>query len=151
MRDLLKIDKCQRMLYLRLFLCLNAYPEITADSFNDNSSPQQFSGESDSSSGVPSARVTHDNYEGQPMLMGQDLLDNPANVHLGMDDHHQSLLRDSQDINSIAMSSMMPSMQNTIVDETLAFGGGADAGNLLLTNDQAANGGQLHIQRQLMT
>jgi len=36
MRDLLKIEKCQRMLYLRLFLCMNAYPEISADTFNEH-------------------------------------------------------------------------------------------------------------------
>ena len=31
MRDLLKIGKLQRMLYLRLFLCTNNYPNISAD------------------------------------------------------------------------------------------------------------------------
>ena len=35
MRDLLKMEKIQRMLYLRLFLCMNAYPEITSESFNE--------------------------------------------------------------------------------------------------------------------
>lgn len=36
MRDLLKIGKVQRMFYLRLFLCMNAYPNISTDTFNDN-------------------------------------------------------------------------------------------------------------------
>lgn len=33
--DLLRIQQLQRMFYLRLFLCINAYPEITEDTFND--------------------------------------------------------------------------------------------------------------------
>ena len=37
MNDLLKIEKCQRMLYLRMFLCINAYPEISAETFNEMS------------------------------------------------------------------------------------------------------------------
>ena len=35
MRDLLTIAKVQRMFYLRLFLCMNAYPNISADTFNE--------------------------------------------------------------------------------------------------------------------
>ena len=35
MRDLLNIAKVQRMFYIRLFLCMNSYPNISADTFNE--------------------------------------------------------------------------------------------------------------------
>ncbi len=34
MRDLLKIPKLQRMFYMRLFLCMNSYPSISANTFD---------------------------------------------------------------------------------------------------------------------
>jgi len=44
MRDLLNMEKCQRMLYLRMFLCMNAYPSISADTFNDVSMSNEMEG-----------------------------------------------------------------------------------------------------------
>ena len=45
MRDLLKVEKIQRMLYLRLFLCMNAYPEISAEQMGSNDMHQSNGGQ----------------------------------------------------------------------------------------------------------
>ena len=34
MRDLLKIPKLQRMFYMRLFLCMNSYSNISVSTFD---------------------------------------------------------------------------------------------------------------------
>ena len=35
MQDLLRISKVQRMLYMRLFLCMNSYPGVGEETFHD--------------------------------------------------------------------------------------------------------------------
>ena len=80
MRDLLKMEKIQRMLYIRLFLCMNAYPEITSETFNEVGT---FSNNMNAS-GLNSAPNVISNFNGQSNLLNTHLLDTPTSAHAGI-------------------------------------------------------------------
>ena len=79
MRDLLKISKLQRMLYLRLFLCMNNYPNISEETFNEMAPVE----------GLANSHNTGAQYPIQY-----------ANRASGQHTH-TSMFRDSQDVTSI--------------------------------------------------
>lgn len=79
MRDLLKMEKIQRMLYVRLFLCMNAYPEITSETFNEVGQVSH----SMSANGLNNAHDGINNFSAQNIL-STNLLDTPTNAHAGI-------------------------------------------------------------------
>ena len=79
MRDLLKMEKIQRMLYVRLFLCMNAYPEITSETFNEVGQVSHNM----SANGLNNAHNGNINFSAQNIL-STNLLDTPTNAHAGI-------------------------------------------------------------------
>ena len=85
MSYLLRIAKVQRMLYLRLFLCTNNYPNISVDD-----APGQSSSAGNNFL-IPESPANLDN----------------MNITIS---EHPSILRESQDISSMVVNSMLPSI-----------------------------------------
>ena len=79
MRDLLKISKLQRMLYLRLFLCMNNYPNISEETFNEMAPVEGLAASQNTTSQYPVQYASRNS--------GQHT--------------HTSIFRESQEINSL--------------------------------------------------
>ena len=82
MRDLLKMEKIQRMLYVRLFLCMNAYPEITSETFNEVGQFSNGMNASGHNNNAPDGGIN--NFSGQPNILNANLLDTPTSAHAGI-------------------------------------------------------------------
>ena len=83
MRDLLKMEKCQRMLYLRLFLCMNAYPNISAETFNEVG---MLLGQEDGAHNTQGSNFDGQNTQNTIMDFSDhhNMLDTPSNAHAGI-------------------------------------------------------------------
>ena len=70
------------MLYVRLFLCMNAYPEITSETFNEVGQFSNSMNASGHNNNAPDGGIN--NFSGQPNILNANLLDTPTSAHAGI-------------------------------------------------------------------